>query len=106
MVRYMNPGGFNFGPENLDGYGISYITVDVIYSIAFFSACIYVFYLRHHPILQKRNVPLMLLSLLTLHVFAFMSMVIYTINGAFPCQYVYSAHLPPSANWKSRQQWV
>ena len=88
MVRYMNPGGFDFGSENLDGYGISNIVVGVTYSICFYSACIYIWLLRHHPILQKRNVPLMLLSLLTLHVFGFLAMFIYTLNGAFPCQYV------------------
>lgn len=86
MVRYMNPGGFNSGPQNLDGYGISNIVVAVTYSVFFYAACIYLWCSRHHPLLQKRNVPLILLSLLILHVFAFMVMMYYTLNGAFTCQ--------------------
>jgi len=86
MVRYLNPGGFNFGPENLDGYGISNIVVGVIYSIVFYAACIFLWLYRRHPVVKMRNVPLLLLSLLILHVFAFMAMVVYTLNGAFPCQ--------------------
>lgn len=35
---------------------------------------------------RKRNVPLLLMSLLTLHVFNFMVLIVYTLNGAFPCQ--------------------
>ena len=86
MVRYLNPGGFDFGAENLDGYGISYIGVAVIYSILFYAACIFLWLYRHHPMVQKRNVPLLLISLLTLHVYLFMVMVVYTLNGTYPCQ--------------------
>lgn len=86
MVRYLNPGGYNFGAENLDGYGISHIVVGVTYSIFFYAACIFLWLHRRQPVVQKRNVPLLLISLLTLHVFSFMVMVVYTLNGAFPCQ--------------------
>jgi len=86
MVRYLNPGGFNFGSENLDGYGISNIVVGVAYSIVFYAACVFLWLYRRHPVVKMRNIPLLLLSLLTLHVFAFMVMVVYTLNGAFPCQ--------------------
>jgi len=83
---YLNPGGFDFGSENLDGYGISNIVFGVTYSLFFYAAVLFVWLYRHHPILRMRNVPLMLLSLLTLHVFTFMVFVVYTLNGAFPCQ--------------------
>ena len=83
---YLNPGGFNFGSENLDGYGISNIIFGVTYSLFFYAACIFLWYYRHHPVVKMRNVPLLLLSLLTLHVFLFMIFVVYTLNGAFPCQ--------------------
>ena len=89
MVRYLNPGGFNFDPENLDGYGISNIVVGVVYSIIFYSSCIFLWLYRHHPVVRMRNVPLLLLSLLVLHVFLFMAFVVYTLNGAFPCQVEY-----------------
>ena len=35
---------------------------------------------------RMRNVPLLLLSLLVLHVFLFMVFIVYTPNGAWPCQ--------------------
>lgn len=86
MVRYLNPGGFDFGPENHDGYGISNIVFVVIYSVVFYSSCVFLWMYRHHPVIKMRNVPLMLLSLLVLHVFLFMVFVVYTLNGSFPCQ--------------------
>ena len=86
MVQYLNPGGHNYGAEILDGYGISNIVVAVVYSVLFYAACIFLWLYRHHPMVQKRNVPLLLISLLTLHVYLFMIMVVYTLNGAFPCQ--------------------
>ncbi|KAF6238994.1 hypothetical protein HO173_002866 [Letharia columbiana] len=86
---YLNPGGFDFGSENLDGYGISNIVFIVIYSLFFYSACFFTWMYRKHPVLRMRNVPLMLLSLLTMHVFTFAVMIVYTMNGAFPCQVEY-----------------
>lgn len=86
---YLNPGGFDFGPENLDGYGISNIVFIVTYSLFFYSACFFTWSYRKHPVLRMRNVPLMLLSLLTMHVFTFAVMIVYTMNGAFPCQVEY-----------------
>ena len=94
---YLNPGGFNFGPENLDGYGISRIVFGVTYSLFFYTACIFLWIYRKHPVVKMRNVPLLLMSLLTLHVFVFMLFVIYTLNGGFPCQVEYwwmSIYLP------------
>lgn len=85
-MKYLTPGGFDFGPENLDGYGISQIVFGVTYSLFFYAACIYLWYYRHHPVVKMRNVPLLLASLLTLHVFLFMVLVVYTLNGSFPCQ--------------------
>ncbi|KAK4694801.1 hypothetical protein P7C71_g2833, partial [Lecanoromycetidae sp. Uapishka_2] len=38
---YLNPGGFDFGSENLDGYGISNIVVGVLYSIFFYAAVLF-----------------------------------------------------------------
>ncbi|KAL2040423.1 hypothetical protein N7G274_006866 [Stereocaulon virgatum] len=89
MVRYLNPGGYNHGPENLDGYGISNITVAVIYSVMFYSACVFLWLHRHHPFVRMRNVPLLLASLILLHGYLIMLFLIYTLNGAWPCQVEY-----------------
>ena len=86
MLRYLNPGGYNFGPKNFDGYGISYIVFGITYSSFFYSACIFLWTSRNHPIVRKRNIPLLLLSLLTLHVYVIIVLIIYVLNGAFPCQ--------------------
>lgn len=86
MLRYLNPGGYNFGPQNFDGYGISYIVIAITYSLLFYAACIFLWTSRNHPTVRKRNVPLLLLSLLTLHVYVFIVLIIYVLNGAFPCQ--------------------
>ncbi len=94
---YLNPGGFDFGSENLDGYGISNIVVGVAYSICFYTACVFLWAYRRHPVVKMRNVPLLLASLLVLHVFTFMTMVVYTLNGAFPCQvefWIMNIYLP------------
>ncbi|KAL8941260.1 MAG: hypothetical protein Q9211_001882 [Gyalolechia sp. 1 TL-2023] len=82
---YLNPGGFNFGPKNLDGYGISNIAFAVIYSIFLYAACIYLWLLRHHPIVKMRKVGLMLMAVIVLHVFCFLVFTVYFMNGVWPC---------------------
>ncbi|KAL6717202.1 hypothetical protein ACLMJK_005117 [Lecanora helva] len=97
MVRYLNPGGYDFGSQNFDGYGISYVIIDVAYTVAFLAACAFLWVNRRHPSVQMRNIHLLLLSLLVLHVFAFECMLIYTLNGTFPCQvefWAMSIYLP------------
>ena len=97
MVRYQNPNGFNFGPVNHDGYGISFIVVAVSYSLCFYSSCIFLWVFRRHPVVKMRNICLMLLSVLVLHVFLIPVFVSYTLNGADPCQvefWIMSIYLP------------
>lgn len=83
---YANPSGFDFGPENWDGYGISMIVFTLIFTTLLFSACFFLFMYRNHPVVKMRNVPLMLSSVIVLHVFFGMSFVVYTLNGRWPCQ--------------------
>lgn len=82
---YLNPGGHNWGPENYDGYAISTVAIAVVYSIAFYVACVYVWLNRNHPILRMRKISLSLLAMLILHVYLFMIFMVYFLNGAFPC---------------------
>ena len=89
MVRYLNPNGYDFGSENLDGYGISHIVIVVAYSICFYAACIFLWNYRRYPLVSMRNIPLLLLSLLILHVYLVIIMIMYTLNGSFPCQIEY-----------------
>ena len=97
MVRYFNPGGHNWGPKNLDGYGITQIVVAVLYSIFFYSACAYLWSKRFHPVIKIRKIGLALMSILILHVYLFMIFMVYPLNGKFPCQvefWIMSTYLP------------
>lgn len=84
-MPYLNPGGFNFGPANWDGFGISQIVFAVVYTAGLYAACIYLWIQRHHPVVRMRKVGLMLLSILVVHVFLFMVLTVYAMNGAWPC---------------------
>ncbi|KAL8939398.1 MAG: hypothetical protein Q9216_003384 [Gyalolechia sp. 2 TL-2023] len=82
---YINPDGFNFGPKNLDGYGISLLVFAAIYTMCLYAACIYLWLQRHHPIVRMRKVGLMLMAVLVLHVFCFFVLTVYVLNGLWPC---------------------
>lgn len=106
---YLSPGRSNLGPENLDGYGISYIAFGVIYSIILYAACIYLWLQRHHPVVKMRKVSLMLLSVLVIHVFCFLVLSVYTtISGSWPCSVEYWAmnlYLPIGIGlWQAQNQ--
>ncbi|KAL8712191.1 MAG: hypothetical protein Q9220_003625 [cf. Caloplaca sp. 1 TL-2023] len=105
---YLNPGGFNFGPQNLDGYGISNIAFSVAYTICLLAGCVYLWSQRHHPIVKMRNVGLMLMSVLVIHLFCFMVFTVYTMNGAWPCSVEFWAmnlYLPIGIGlWQAQNQ--
>ena len=85
MVRYLNPGGHNWGRENFDGYGISQLVFAIVYSIVFYSLCAYVWTYRNHPAIKMRKIGLALISVLMLHVYLLIVFMVYVLNGAFPC---------------------
>ena len=97
MFRYLNPGGHNWGPENLDGYGISQIAFIGTYTIFLYTACAYLWFRRHHPVIKMRKTGLAILSILILHVYMIMVFMVYPLNGAFPCSaefWIMSMYLP------------
>ena len=97
MVRYLNPEGHNWGAENLDGYGTSMIVIAVIYTIFLFTACAYLWSHRCHPVIRIRKIGLAISSILILHVYLFMVLMVYPLNGAFPCSvefWIMSIYLP------------
>ncbi|KAL8949095.1 MAG: hypothetical protein Q9222_004766 [Ikaeria aurantiellina] len=105
---YLNPGGFNFGPQNLDGYGISNVAFAVAYTICLLAGCIYLWSQRHHPVVKMRKVGLMLMSVLVIHVFCFMVFTVYVMNGAWPCSVEFWAmnlYLPIGIGlWQAQNQ--
>ena len=108
MVRYLNPGGFNFGSKNLDGYGISLLAVALAYTVILYWASIHLWLHRHHHIVKMRNIPLLLCSLHLIHVYAFMAMAVYFLNGGFPCTVEYwsmNLYLPIGIGlWQAQNQ--
>ena len=82
---YFDSAGFNWGPMNYDGYGVSFVAVAVIYSVFFYTTCCYVWYHRKHTVLRMRKINLAIGSLLVLHVYLFMVMIAYWLNGTYPC---------------------
>jgi hypothetical protein len=83
---YLNPDGHNWGPSmNLDGWGITLIGFAIAYSILFYTACAFVFHHRKYPVMRMRNISLAVVSLLVLHVYLFMVIMVYPMNGVFPC---------------------
>ncbi|KAL8867785.1 MAG: hypothetical protein Q9174_005437 [Haloplaca sp. 1 TL-2023] len=96
-MPYTNPGGYNFGPMNLDGYGISLLSFIVVYTVFLLAACAYLWLQRNHPVLKMRKVSTMLMAVLTLHVFAFVVFTVYPLNGGWPCAvefWAMSVYLP------------
>ncbi|KAL9124027.1 MAG: hypothetical protein Q9217_006600 [Psora testacea] len=97
MVRYLNPGGHDWGKENSDGYALSQIVFIIIYTIFFFTACTYLWLHRMHPVIKMRKINLALMSVLILHVYLFMIFMVYPLNGEFPCGvefWIMSLYLP------------
>lgn len=94
---YLNPAGYNWAAMNYDGYGMSLVAVAIIYSIFFYTICFYLWYHRKHPVLRMRKINLALASLLVLHVYLFMVMLAYWLNGTYPCSVEFwcmSVYLP------------
>ena len=97
MVRYLNPGGHDYGTENNDGYGISLLAFAIVYTIIFLAGCVYVWLHRHNPVIRMRKINLALISILTLHVYLIIVLIVYPLNGKFPCGvefWVMSIYLP------------
>lgn len=82
---YLNPEGHNWGPKNVDGYGISTFAFGIVYTIIFYAACLYLWLHRSHPSVKMRNIGLSLAGVLTIHVYLFMVFAVYYLNGLFPC---------------------
>lgn len=86
MIQFFSPKGHDWvSGMNLDGYGISQIVFAVVYSALFYAACGYVWTHRNHPVIKMRKISLALLSILLLHVYLFMVLLVYPLNSAFPC---------------------
>lgn len=82
---------------NVDGLGITYISIAAVWTLVLIIGSFFVIYNRDLPFLRIRNVPLSLGGVATLHVYLVLCMVAYVLNGNFPCPtefWVMSIYLP------------
>ena len=83
---YANPNGHDWAISyNWDGLGISFVAFGVAYSLLFYAMCAIMWYYRKDPIIKMRKPALAIASLLVLHVYIFMLLIAYALNGHIPC---------------------
>ncbi|KAI9697401.1 MAG: hypothetical protein M1836_004679 [Candelina mexicana] len=95
---FANSRGHDFvsGP-NLDILGILYILVCALWSILFLAACGLLYYYRNLPFIRIRDTTLVLSSLMMIHVYLCIILLVYPVNGQFSCSlefWIMSIYLP------------
>ena len=96
-MPFFNSQGHNWGSTNLDGWAMTQIAFALIYTVCFITACIVLWRWRNHSIIKMRDINLTLISLAVLHAYLLMVLIVYSMNGAFPCQaefWIMSLYLP------------
>ncbi|KAI4233367.1 MAG: hypothetical protein L6R40_007092 [Gallowayella cf. fulva] len=97
-MPFLNPGGHDFASNyNLDGWGILQIIVDVVYTLLLLVLCGILWTQRNHPIIRMRKIPMAIAAVLVLHVYLFLVLIVYPLNGHFPCNaefWIMSIYLP------------
>ena len=97
MAPILVPRILDGGAPNLDGVGISYVVVTIIYTLAL-SAELYILWRNRSAFcVQIRNIKVVLTAVSMLHLYLICVMLVYPQNGAFPCSaefWVMSIFLP------------
>ena len=91
-------GNFNLGPAlNHDGIAKTYITIIVLWTIILFAGVTALILLRNLTCIRIRSVTLSVAAVATLHGYLFPVMMVYFLNGTFPCNlewWIMSIYLP------------
>ncbi|KAL8852056.1 MAG: hypothetical protein Q9221_003081 [Calogaya cf. arnoldii] len=96
-MPFANPGGHNFVGVNLDGWGVLQLVFAVVYTIVLFVLCGILWKQRDHPIIRMRKIPMAIAAVLVLHVYVVIILIVYPLNGYFPCNaefWIMSIYLP------------
>ncbi|KAL8679877.1 MAG: hypothetical protein Q9186_003897 [Xanthomendoza sp. 1 TL-2023] len=97
-MGFVNPGGHDFKSNfNLDGWGILQLAFDTIYTLLLLVLCGILWKQRDHPIIRMRKIPMAIAAVLVLHVYLFLVLIVYPLNGRFPCNaefWIMSIYLP------------
>jgi uncharacterized membrane protein len=81
--------GHDYGPANLDGLGKAYIVVCVVWTL--FVAIGVTFFLLHRQLdfIRMRNATITVCAVLMLHIYLCMVLLLYPLNGHWPCDVEY-----------------
>ena len=96
-MPFLNPGGHNFIGANLDGWGILQMVFAIVYTLVLLVLCALLWKQRNHPIIRMRNIPMAIAAVLVLHVYLVIVLIVYPLNGYFPCNaefWIMSIYLP------------
>ena len=85
------------GPIKLDTLAKIYISIAVIWTAALIPGIVILLRNAQLPYLRIRNIPLVISSVCTLHVYLFLCYMVYMLKGNFPCStefWIMSIYLP------------
>jgi hypothetical protein len=84
-IPILYPGGHDLGPARVDLLGVFYIVLACLWTI-FIGWGIGLLYLwRDHEVVRIRGIWLPITSIVVLHVYAVLVILVYPWNGAFKC---------------------
>ncbi|KAI4269545.1 MAG: hypothetical protein LQ337_007216 [Flavoplaca oasis] len=96
-MHFLNPEGHNFIGANLDGWGILQMVFAIVYTLVLLVLCTLLWKQRDHPIIRMRKIPMAIAAVLVLHVYLVLVLIVYPLNGYFPCNaefWIMSIYLP------------
>lgn len=98
MGFYVNPNGHdNSEKANVDSLSKLYIALTIVWTTLLAAGILFLLVNQNLPFLRIRNLSLGIAAVCTLHVYWVLAMLVYTMNGAWPCQVEYwimSIYLP------------
>ena len=74
-----------YGTPELDGLSVAYIVINVVWTSIVLVGCLAFWRFRTHETMRKRNPALVVASVLVLHVYFCFNLILYPLNGAYPC---------------------
>lgn len=77
------------GTPRIDNLAIIYVVLNVFWTTVVLAASVALWQLRRYECLRKRNVALSIAAVLLLQVYWAVNMVIYPLNGTYPCDLNY-----------------
>ncbi|KAL8946029.1 MAG: hypothetical protein Q9222_007518 [Ikaeria aurantiellina] len=97
-MKFVTPEGHDFALRyNIDVWGILQIVFCVVYTVILCTLCWMLWQWRNHPVMRMRKIPMAICAVLVLHVYLIMVLVVYTVNGYWPCDaefWIMSIYLP------------